>query len=117
MFGHKNVIGGLQAFSLLIGLLGLGVTLVGKAIVRFQIQHPPRQPRVVYNPIIARSPEGDLIDGYFIGMLREGTKGYTPQTELGRFLDRDDARRKADELNARRGLTKREINLLIGRWS
>jgi hypothetical protein len=118
LFGVSNVRNSLRVFVLLLFLLGAAVLASEKIIVAFRTTHPPSQPKCAYHAIIARTKDGQLIWGlHVIGLLREGTKGYTPQPDLGIFADCDEAQRKADELNAQTGLSAWQINRIVRRWS
>jgi len=117
LFGVKSVRNGLRVFVFLMLLLGIAIVIGEKIIVTFRTKYPPERPKTAYHAITARSRDGQTTSGcYVIGLLREGTKEYTPQLDFGLFADYNDAQNKADELNARTGLTKGQINRLINRW-
>jgi hypothetical protein len=117
MFGVWNVRNALRGSILILLLLGLAVVLVDKLIVVFRTHYPPTNPKVAYHAILARSPEGKFTNGYVIGQICEGRKGYSAQLQFGTFADCEAAAQKADELNAQTGLTQGQVNRLISRWA
>ena len=56
-----------------------------------------------------------VCDGAFfgIGLAEEGERGYFPQAGFGHFGTYDEARIKADELNAQLGLDKMDAAMIV----
>lgn len=128
IFGSQNVRYALRGLVVLILIAGLVIAIWDRVMVR--VQSKPRFQRSatdkpdlqtrgqksVHHAIIARTSEGKMTDGYVIGFLREGIKGYTPRPELGFFLDYASAQAQAEELNLRDGFTKIQVNRIVNRW-
>jgi hypothetical protein len=117
LFGPINVRNALRASVVAFMLLAFVVFGANKLVVVYRTKFPLSHPRVAYHAIIARLPESRIIDGYVIGLVREGQKGYSTQHQFGTFADVETATRKASELNAQAGLTEGQVNRLSNRWA
>jgi hypothetical protein len=127
LFGPSNVRDGLRAIVVLVMVLGVAFVVGGRLLTALRVKasddesartdpvHSP-EARKVYNAIFARE-DGQLTHGYVIGFICEGRKGYTPLPQFGKFTAYDEAKSKADELNAKTGLTSGQINRITNRWA
>jgi hypothetical protein len=143
LFGVANVRAGLRLFTLLVILLSLVVLAVDKAYVAVRTRQAgglrrdtaggtssdtaqvhvgspgatgKRTLRVAYHPVVNRSEDGRLADGWVVGFVEEGTKGYARRLDLGTFATPEEAQKKADELNRQNGLSSWKVNRMINRW-
>jgi hypothetical protein len=117
VFGNANTRGGLRVLVLLILLLALAMYFFDKLIVAFRVDHPAQNAKKAYHAIVDRFDDGKLNDGYVVGLLIEGTKGYTPQPDLGKFSNYKDAQNLAQNLNKQLGLSEGQANRIVSRWS
>ena len=103
VFGPRSVRGVLRATAFVVMILGLAILSGDQLVIALQKRRRQREQssgdggaqsrsRTAYNGIIARSDAGIIVDGYVIGMIHEGEKGYTPQPEFGVFADLGKAR-------------------------
>jgi hypothetical protein len=127
LFGPQNVRSGLRLFVLMMMLLGLVLVVVEKIQVSLRTTRPVAQkptgrsqptgnPKRAYHAITARSEDGRMANGWVIGFVEEGKKGYSRQLEFGTFADINEAQEKADRLNADAGLSSRKANRMLNRW-
>lgn len=143
LFGVANVRAGLRLFTLLVILLSLLVLAVDKAYVAVRTRQAreltgdkadgtsnetaqvyagsagatgKRSLRTAFHPVVNRSEDGRLADGWVVGFVQEGTKGYARRLDLGTFATPEEAQKKADELNRQNGLSSWKVNRMINRW-
>jgi hypothetical protein len=77
-----------------------------RTILALRRRFYPESLRTAYRVIYGRG-------GWILAIVREGTDGETPQPTYGTFADREEAQKKADELNAKAGLTKRQVRRIV----
>lgn len=127
LFGPQNIRYALRLFIVMIMLLGVVLAVVDKIQIsvrttrpmpenRTGASHPTSNPRRAYHAITARSEDGRIADGWVIGFVEEGKKGYSRQLESGTFADINEAQEKADRLNAEAGLGSWKANRMLNRW-
>lgn len=71
--------------------------------------------RIVFHPILGRADNGKLADYYVIAAVREGHKGSTPQPELGKYWELEEAQSKTEALNAQLGYGKMKAQRILNR--